>query len=315
MARGNVLDLFQPAVAEWFRNAFDAPTPPQAAGLARHRPRRVDADPRADRQRQDADRVPLVHQPPDVRAAAGAAAALPRALHLAAQGAGGRHRAQPARAARRHRQSRRGPGRCLRRAGDCRPHRRHAGRRARPVPARPGRHPDHHAGVALPAAHVERARGAAQRSTRSSSTRSTRSCRPSAAPTSRCRSSGSSSCAARRRRCSASACPPRSGRSTKSRDFSAACRHATCRDYDRKTPVHPSPTTRPSPAFPEPRHDLPSSHHRRHHRAEETRPDDRSPGRGHGQDRRGRGHSRAGRRRRARCAPASGRRFTRGSSS
>ena len=55
----------------------------------------------------------------------------------------------------------------------------------------PGRHPDHHAGVAVPAADVECARRAAPRSTRSSSTRSTRWWRPSAARTSRCRSSGS----------------------------------------------------------------------------------------------------------------------------
>ena len=85
-------------------------------------------------------------------------------------------------------------GDAVRRAGDRRPHRRHAGGRARAVPARAGRHPDHDAGVALPAAHVERARGAARRSTRSSSTRSTRSCRPSAARTSRSRSSGSRRC-------------------------------------------------------------------------------------------------------------------------
>ena len=120
-----------------------------------------------------------------------AKAPLPRALRLAAQGARGRRRAQPARAARRHRPGRRPARRGGPRADACCPHRRHAGERARALPARAGRHPHHHAGVALPAADLERARGLPQRSTRSSSTRSTRSSRPSAAPTSRCRSSGS----------------------------------------------------------------------------------------------------------------------------
>ena len=131
------------------------------AGLAGDRAGRIDADPRADRQRQDADRVPLVHQPADVRAGARPRAAVPGPLHLAAQGAGGRRRAQPARAARRHRQPRGRPRRRPSRARRRGPHRRHAGGRARPVPARAGRHPDHHAGVALPAPDVERARGAA----------------------------------------------------------------------------------------------------------------------------------------------------------
>ena len=30
--RGRVLELFHPAVAEWFRASFDAPTPPQSKG-------------------------------------------------------------------------------------------------------------------------------------------------------------------------------------------------------------------------------------------------------------------------------------------
>ena len=77
------------------------------------------------------------------------------------------------------------------RAVDRHPDRRHAGDRAGPLPARAGRHPDHHAGIAVPAADLERARGAALASTRSSSTRSTRWSRPSAARTWRCRWSGS----------------------------------------------------------------------------------------------------------------------------
>ena len=40
-------------------------------------------------------------------------------------------------------------------------HRRHPGRRTRALPARSGRHPDHHARVAVPAPHLERPRAAA----------------------------------------------------------------------------------------------------------------------------------------------------------
>ena len=63
-------------------------------------------------------------------------------------------------------QPRRGARRRLSRAGGGGPHRRHARRRARALPARAGRHPDHDAGVAVSPAHLERARGAARRSTR-----------------------------------------------------------------------------------------------------------------------------------------------------
>ena len=92
--------------------------------------------------------------------------------------------------------------------------------RTRALSARAGRHPHHDARVALPAADLERARGAPRASRRSSSTRSTRSCRPSAARTWRCRSSGSRRAASGRR--SGSACRRRSGRSTRWRGFSAA---------------------------------------------------------------------------------------------
>ena len=88
-------------------------------------------------------------------------AALPRALRLAAQGARRRRRAQPARAARRHRAGRDARGDAFSHAGDRGPHRRHAGRRARAVSARAGRHPHHDARIAVSAAHVERARRAA----------------------------------------------------------------------------------------------------------------------------------------------------------
>ena len=65
-----------------------------------------------------------------------------------------------------------------------RAHRRHAGERARADGADAAGHPHHDARVALPAAHVERARDCSRTSRPSSSTRSTRWSRPSAARTS-----------------------------------------------------------------------------------------------------------------------------------
>ena len=235
---------FQPAVPTGSPRPFEPPTRPQARGLAGDRARRVDADPRADRQRQDAGRVPLVHRPADVRA--GAADATQRcrvALRLAAQGAGRRRRAQPARAARRHRAtSRAAAATPFHVPGDRDPHRRHAGRRARALPARAGRHPDHHARVALPAAHLERARARCARSTRSSSTRSTRSCRPSAARTSRSRSSGSSALtrpAAAAHRPLGDAAPARRGRALPRRRRSRE-RAARGRDAPRRRRLEPA---------------------------------------------------------------------------
>ena len=182
---------FHPAVRDWFDASFDAPDTPQTARLARHRARRIDADPCADRQRQDTRRVPLVPRSPDVRAAATEEPAVPRALHFAAEGAGRRRRAQPAGAARGHCQRRRGA-------------RRHV-RRRRPSPSAPAtrRRPN------APAFSASRRTSSSPRpnrstccsrrtrarrcaaSTRSSSTRFTRWSRPSAAHTWRCRSSAS----------------------------------------------------------------------------------------------------------------------------
>ena len=98
---------FHPAVREWFTRGVRRADAAAGARLAGDRARRLDADPRADRQRQDAGGVPLVPRSADVRAGAAQGGALPRALRVAAQGAGGRRRAQPARAARRHRADRR----------------------------------------------------------------------------------------------------------------------------------------------------------------------------------------------------------------
>ena len=129
-----------------------------------------------------------------------ARAGAPRRLRLADQGARLRRRAQPARAAGRP-PSAAAAGR--RPNHGRRPHRRHAGQGARAPAQAP---PDiliTTPGVAVPPAR-RRSRERCARSTRSSSTRSTRSPRPSAASTSRSRSSGS-------RTCAAPAAPNRSG--------------------------------------------------------------------------------------------------------
>ena len=131
------------------------------AGLARHRGWFEHLAAGADGQRQDADRVPLVHQPPDVRGGARREGAVPRPLHLAVEGAGRRRRAQPARPARRHQPSRARGGRRAPPAAGGHPDRRHACGRTCPLHAAPGRHPDHDARVALPASDVECARRAA----------------------------------------------------------------------------------------------------------------------------------------------------------
>ena len=61
---------FHPAVARVVRGGVRRADAPADARLAGDRARRVDADPRADRQRQDADGVSLVPRPADVRAGA-----------------------------------------------------------------------------------------------------------------------------------------------------------------------------------------------------------------------------------------------------
>ena len=61
--RATALELFQPAVREWFARSFEAPTPAQALAWPAIRARREHAAPRADRQRQDARRVPLLPRP------------------------------------------------------------------------------------------------------------------------------------------------------------------------------------------------------------------------------------------------------------
>ena len=60
---------FHPAVREWFTSVFRTPTRAQAMGWPAIAARRLDADLRPDRQRQNADGVPLGAGPIDVRAA------------------------------------------------------------------------------------------------------------------------------------------------------------------------------------------------------------------------------------------------------
>ena len=99
---------FHPAVREWFTAAFEAPTRPQTLGwpaIARGDSTLILA-PTGSGKTLAAflwclDRLMFAEPPPRARA-------VPRALRLAAQGAGGRRRAQPARAAGRHRAGRRG---------------------------------------------------------------------------------------------------------------------------------------------------------------------------------------------------------------
>ena len=215
---------FHPPVRDWFRGSFAAPTPAQKKGWPPISPggRRCCC---ADRLGQDARRVPggdrrlmFAPEPPKKERCR-------VALRLAAEGARGRRRAQPARAARGHRGGRRTRGRTASPARRRRPHRRHpAAERARIAP-HAARHPHHDARVALSAAHIAGARemlrdgrdGDRRRDPRRSS------------PTKRgahlflslerleaLRPSATS------RRCSASACRRRSGRSTRSRGCSAA---------------------------------------------------------------------------------------------
>ena len=131
--------------------------------MAGDRARRLDAHPGADRQRQDAHGVPLVHRPADVRARR-----QPRTGAAASSTSRRSRRWRSTSSATCARRSPASPtvpsarGDAYHAPADRDPHRRHAGGRARALPARAGRHPDHDARVALPAADVERARGAAR---------------------------------------------------------------------------------------------------------------------------------------------------------
>ena len=162
----SVLDLFHPVVAQWFGTSFAAPTAPQAQGWPRIASgastlllaptgsgktltgflwcinRLMFEPPPEPRERCRVLYIsPLKALAVDVernlRAPLAGISRLAREQDVAHHRTGGRD-------------SDRG----------------YAGRGARPVHAASRRHPDHHAGVALPAADVERARGAAQRAHR-----------------------------------------------------------------------------------------------------------------------------------------------------
>ena len=128
-------------------------------------------------------------------------------------------------------------------AGDRRPHRRHAGGRAREVPASAGRHPDHHAGIAVPAADVERARepevggdGDHRRDSRDGVDQARR------APGAVARAAGTHR---RASRCSGSGCRRRSGRSMKSRGTSGGAQRRPHDHEDLEAPRRPK-TSKPS---------------------------------------------------------------------
>ena len=117
------------------RRSLPGADPGAAARLAGDRARRAHAAARADRQRQDAGRVPGGHRPR--RAPAGRRAARSaRALRVAAQGAGLRRRAHPARAAGGHPAHRRTLEPAVAADRRRRAHRRHAAARAAAAEAR-----------------------------------------------------------------------------------------------------------------------------------------------------------------------------------
>ena len=168
----SALDLFHPAVSAWFSRDARRAHPRAGARLAAHRARRVDAAARPHGLGQDARGVPGRHRPP--RAHAPGARAGPHAACSTSR----RSRPWPSTSsATCGCRSRESPGARradARRAHDGRPHGRHAPRAsARGCPA-PRRHPHHDARVALPDAHVGRARDARGGRDASSSTRSTR---------------------------------------------------------------------------------------------------------------------------------------------
>ena len=145
----SVLELFSDRTREWFEQAVRGADTRTGAGLACDRLGRAHADPGADRLGEDAGRVPVRDRPADRGSGRGTAPA----LRLAAEGAELRRRAEPARAARR---APVGADVAVR-TGDT------PAEGARGDAAQAAGHPDHDAGVALPAAHLAGARDAAQR--------------------------------------------------------------------------------------------------------------------------------------------------------
>ena len=154
-----------PALVSRFVRRADAGSEPR---LAPDRRRRIDLAAGAHRLGQDARRVSGGARSADVSARAWTARAAAGALRFAAQGARRRHREEPARADRRHC----GAGRLRAGCAHSVPRGRgalgrHAGARERARFQRSAeRHSDHDARVAVPVAHVERARRGCARSRR-----------------------------------------------------------------------------------------------------------------------------------------------------
>ena len=313
------LALFHPAVRAWFASAFDAPTRPQTLGwpaIARGESTLILA-PTGSGKTLTAflwclDRLMFAPQPPKAGAAACSTSRRSRRWRSTSS----------ATCARRSPASRTWPtalGEPLRDAGDRDPDRRHAGGRARALPARAGRHPDHDARIAVPAADVERARGAAlgrhdhhRRNPRARADQARRASRAVArtargalrAPAAAHRPVGDAAAARRsrpvprRRRIDGRGAPARGGtpRQGRRRERAEAERRATS---SRRIAARA----------------LPPRHHRRRRREEGAAADDRGAGRGHGAAERRRTTSRAARRRSAIRGRRSGRRSIRGCSS
>ena len=106
MSRRSALDIFHPAVAEWFTSRFPSPTTPQLLGwpaIARGESTLMLAPTGSGK---TLAAFLLVPRPPDVLAGAGETVAVPRPLRVSAQGARRRRRAQSSNAARGHRRRR-----------------------------------------------------------------------------------------------------------------------------------------------------------------------------------------------------------------
>ena len=155
VSSAEALDGFSPATRAWFEGAFAVPTQAQAQAW-RAMARATHAGRRAYRVGEDAGRVPVGDRQARRDAAARRQeAALPGAVRLAAEGARGGHRAEPALPADRD-QAGVAPARAARARHRRRdPHRGHRGRRTAQAREPPAGHPDHHAGVVVPAAHLQ----------------------------------------------------------------------------------------------------------------------------------------------------------------
>ena len=140
--------------------------PGAAARLAPDLRGQIDAAARSHGLRQDAGCLPGGAGPAALLSAAREAGPVPGPVYFPVESAGRGRGAQPARAADGHRQSGARARRRIRRADDRHPHRRHPRGRARALQPRACRYFDHHAGVAVSDADLERARDAARRAHR-----------------------------------------------------------------------------------------------------------------------------------------------------